>query len=241
MPPTILRASDRVATTTEWLTSSHSFSFGDHYDPANTHHGVLMVHNEDVIAPGQGFDTHPHAETEIVTWVLSGSVVHQDSEGNSGVIHPGLAQRMSAGTGILHSERNDDLEAGDEPVHLVQMWITPDEHGLDPTYDQRDISADLTPGTVVPVASGDPAHDSAIRIHNAGATLYAVRLNAGQSAAVPPGRFTHLFVAAGSVAVDGESLHASDALRATDFGGSLITAHSDSEVLIWAMSKRLGE
>ncbi len=241
MAPTIIRASDRAETTTEWLTSSHSFSFGDHYDPANTHHGVLLVHNEDVIAPGQGFDTHPHAETEIITWVLSGSVVHHDSEGHTGVIHPGLAQRMSAGTGILHSERNDHFEAGDQPVHLVQMWVAPDEHGLDPSYDQLDISAELTPGTLVPVASGDPAHDSAIRIHNAGATLYAARLSAGQSIAIPAGRFTHLFVAEGSVTVEGEALDASDALRATDFAGTTVTAFRDSEILIWTMSKRLGE
>ncbi|MDR2280974.1 MAG: pirin family protein [Gordonia sp. (in: high G+C Gram-positive bacteria)] len=241
MAPTILRASDRAATTTDWLTSSHSFSFGDHYDPANTHHGVLMVHNEDVIAPGEGFDTHPHAETEIITWVLSGSVVHQDSEGHTGVIHPGLAQRMSAGTGILHSERNDYYETGDEPVHLVQMWVAPDEYGLDPGYDQLDIGAELTPGALVPVASGVPSHDSAIRIKNSGATLYAARLNAGQRLTVPAGRFTHLFVAAGSISIEGETLTSSDALRATDFAGTVATAQTDSEVLIWAMSKRLGE
>lgn len=240
MSSTILRAADRVATETPWLTSSHSFSFGDHYDPANTHHGVLMVHNEDTIATGQGFDTHPHAETEILTWVLSGSLVHQDSEGNSGLIHPGLAQRMSAGTGVLHSERNDHA-ASTDPVHLIQMWVWPDENGLNPSYEQRDVTADLTPGSVVPIASGDRAHDSAIRIANSGATLYAVRLNAGASATVPAGRFTHLFVTTGAVTVDGDRLDTADALRASDFGGSTIVATADSEVLIWSMSKRLGE
>ncbi|GAA4641023.1 pirin family protein [Gordonia humi] len=240
MLPTIHRAADRVVTETAWLTSSHSFSFGDHYDPSNTHHGALLVHNEDVIATGQGFETHPHAETEIITWVLSGSLIHQDSQGNSGVIHPGLAQRTSAGTGIEHSERNDHAESSD-PVHLIQMWVTPDEPGRAPSYDQFDITSDLESGTIVPVASGDPAHDSAVRIANSGATLYAVRLNVGRSTAVPAGRFTHLFVTAGAVAVDGQTLGTADALRATDFGGTRITAVADAEVLIWSMSKRLWE
>jgi hypothetical protein len=103
----IQRASDRFATDVSWLDSHHCFSFGPHYDPTNTHFGLLLVSNDDVVAAGTGFDTHPHRDMEIVTWVLSGSLVHQDSEGNNGVIYPGLAQRMSAGRGILHSEKND--------------------------------------------------------------------------------------------------------------------------------------
>ena len=103
----VRRAADRFATRIPWLDSHHSFSFGGHYDPANTHHGLLLVNNDDIVAPGTGFDTHPHRDMEIVTWVLRGSLVHQDSTGHAGVIYPGLAQRMSAGTGILHSEKND--------------------------------------------------------------------------------------------------------------------------------------
>ncbi|MEN3302243.1 pirin family protein, partial [Pseudonocardia sp.] len=103
----VRRAADRFASKISWLDSHHSFSFGAHYDPANTHHGVLLVNNDDIVKPGRGFDTHPHQDMEIVTWVLRGSLVHQDSSGHSGVIYPGLAQRMSAGTGILHSEKND--------------------------------------------------------------------------------------------------------------------------------------
>lgn len=103
----IRRAEDRLTTKISWLDSKHSFSFGHHYDPDNTHHGLLLVSNDDTVLPGQGFDTHPHRDMEIVTWVLRGSLVHQDSIGHSGVIYPGLAQRMSAGTGILHSEKND--------------------------------------------------------------------------------------------------------------------------------------
>src|SRR5262245_47332916 len=109
----IRRAADRAVTTTPWLVSKHSFSFGEHYDPQNTHHGWLLVNNDDTVAPGTGFDTHPHRDMEIVTWVLSGSLTHKDSTGNSGVIYPRLAQRMSAGRGILHSEKNDSVT---EPV-----------------------------------------------------------------------------------------------------------------------------
>ena len=125
------RSADRFATDLGWLDSEHSFSFGHHHDPANTHFGLLLVSNDDVVAPGTGFETHPHRDMEIVTWVLDGGLVHQDSEGHSGVIYPGLAQRMSAGTGILHSEKNDSwrLTGGDthtEPVHFIQMWVVPD-------------------------------------------------------------------------------------------------------------------
>ena len=128
---------DRFKTRIDWLDSKHSFSFGHHRDPDNTHHGLLLVSNDDVVLPGAGFDTHPHRDMEIVTWVLKGSLVHQDSEGNTGVLYPGLAQRMSAGTGILHSEKNDSWRtqggpSHDEPVRFIQMWIPPDERGIQP-------------------------------------------------------------------------------------------------------------
>src|SRR6266403_3026987 len=111
----IRRAGDRAKTQISWLDSKHSFSFGSHYDPDNTHHGLLLVNNDDIVKPGTGFETHPHRDMEIVTWVLQGSLVHQDSTGHSGVIYPGLAQRMSAGSGILHSEKNDSWRLGGQP------------------------------------------------------------------------------------------------------------------------------
>src|ERR687886_1750781 len=165
LPPKVdvRRAADRFSTRTSWLDSKHSFSFGGHYDAANTHHGLLLVNNDDVVDPGTGFETHPHQDMEIVTWVLQGSLVHQDSTGHSGVIYPGLAQRMSAGTGILHSEKNDAwrLSGGDEhqdPVHFVQMWVVPDEAGITPGYEQLEIDHELLSGGLVPVASGRPEH-----------------------------------------------------------------------------------
>jgi quercetin 2,3-dioxygenase len=235
------RAADRYRTRIPWLDSHHSLSFGPHYDPANTHHGLLLVNNDDVVAPGTGFETHPHRDMEIVTWVLRGSLVHQDSTGHAGVIYPGLAQRMSAGTGILHSEKNDSWRlSGDrhtDPVHFVQMWVVPDEAGVEPGYAQREIDADLLSGALVPVASGRPEHgDSAIRIANRYATLHAARLEPGASVTLPEAPYLHLFVARGAVTLEGAgALAEGDAVRFTATGGQRVTATSPVEILVWEM------
>ncbi|GAA4431678.1 pirin-like bicupin family protein [Actinokineospora soli] len=245
----IRRAGERFATRIPWLDSKHSFSFGRHYDRGNTHFGLLLVNNDDIVVPGAGFDTHPHQDMEIVTWVLRGALVHQDSEGHSGIIHPGLAQRMSAGTGILHSEKNDSwrLTGGaehDEPVHFVQMWVLPDESGSAPGYEQREIDADLLGGGLVPVASGDPAHDAATRIGQRHATLYAARLAPGESAVLPDAPFVHLFVPVGAVSLEhGGPLDTGDAARLTGAGGQRVTAGPEgAEILVWEMhaTVRLG-
>ncbi len=233
----VRRAADRFATRIGWLDSKHCFSFGGHYRPDNTHFGLLLVSNDDVVAPGTGFETHPHRDMEIVTWVLSGSLVHQDSEGNSGVVHPGLAQRMSAGTGILHSEKNDY----DDPVHFVQMWVTPDTPRLDPGYEQLDINAELERGGLVPVASGLGRHESAIRIQQRDAALYAARLGAGETVTLPDAPFVHLFVPRGAVVLEGTGeLVAGDAARITDAAGQRVTAGPDgAEILAWEMHAAL--
>jgi redox-sensitive bicupin YhaK (pirin superfamily) len=242
----VRRAADRFHTSTDWLESSHSFSFGRHYDPANTSHGLLLVNNDDVVAPGSGFETHPHRDMEIVTWVLSGSLVHQDSTGRSGVLHPGLAQRMSAGTGILHSERNDAYPAEPdrrpEPVHFVQMWVVPDESGTVPGYEQREVGDQLLAGDLVPVASGMPAHDgaAAVRIGNRYAALHAARLVPGQSVQLPEAPYLHLFVPRGSVDVEAAGrLSVGDAVRGTATGGQRVTALEPAEVLVWEMHASL--
>jgi len=234
----VRRADDRAATRAPWLTSRHSFSFNDYYDPDNTHHGLLLVNNDDVVAPGAGFDTHPHRDAEIVTWVLSGALSHRDSIGNAGVIHPGLAQRMSAGTGILHSEKN---ESGSDPVHFIQMWIMPDTPGRTPGYQQHDIGDALAGGGLITVASGrDP--DAAISIGNAGATLYVARLQPGGHVALPDSPYAHLFVAVGHVELESAgALHTGDAVRCTGVGGQRLIASAPSEILIWEMHSRLGE
>ena len=236
------RANRRFHTKIDWLDSRHSFSFGPHYDPANTHFGVLMVSNDDVVKAGTGFDTHPHRDMEIVTWVLSGSLVHQDSTGHSGVIHPGLAQRMSAGTGILHSEKNDAHNAV-EDVHFVQMWVVPDTEKITPGYDQLDIGSSLDAGGLVVVASGMPRHrhESAISIRQEHAALHAARLAPGGSTASPVAPLAHLFVARGSVELEGTGvLGTGDAARITGADGQRVTAGPDgAEVLIWEMHATL--
>jgi redox-sensitive bicupin YhaK (pirin superfamily) len=245
----VRRADQRLRTEIGWLDSKHSFSFGQHYDAANTHHGLLLVNNDDIVAPGTGFETHPHRDMEIVTWVLRGSLVHQDSQGHNGIIYPGLAQRMSAGTGILHSEKNDarrDDAAADadarEPVHFVQMWVVPDENGIDPGYEQLEIDANLLRGGLVPVASGLPAHDgaSAIRIKNRYAALHAARLTPGDAIELPDAPYLHLFVPRGSVTLEGAGpLAEGDAVRFTATGGQRVTATEPAEILVWEMHATL--
>jgi redox-sensitive bicupin YhaK (pirin superfamily) len=243
----VRRAADRFATKIDWLDSKHSFSFGHHRDPANVNHGVLLVNNDDVVRPGAGFDTHPHQDMEIVTWVLRGSLVHQDSQGHSGVIYPGLAQRMSAGTGILHSEKNDSwrLQGGDEhtdPVHFVQMWVVPDEGGIAPGYEQLEIDDELLRGGLVAVASGMPQHEgnAAIRIKNKYAALHVARLQAGESVQLPEAPYLHLFVPRGEVALEGAGpLAEGDAVRFTATGGQRVTATAPAEILVWEMHATL--
>ncbi|GAA4538869.1 pirin family protein [Pseudonocardia xishanensis] len=236
----VRRAADRDATRLRWLDSHHSFSFGGHYDPANTHHGLLLVNNDDIVSPGTGFDTHPHRDMEIVTWVLDGSLVHQDSTGHSGVIYPGLAQRMSAGKGILHSEKNDSWrlqgETHTDPVHFVQMWVVPDADGITPGYEQREIDGELLSGSLIPVASGMEGHDSAIRIANKDAALHAARLQPGERVTLPEAPYLHLFVPRGSVELEGAGkLETGDAVRFTATGGQGVTATEAAEILVWEM------
>jgi redox-sensitive bicupin YhaK (pirin superfamily) len=231
MAPTvdIRRAADRGTTTTDWLDSRHSFSFGDYYDPANTHHGLLLVNNDDVVAQAAGFDTHPHRDMEIVTWVLDGALGHHDSMGNSGVVYPGLAQRMSAGTGILHSEKN---ESDTEPVHFVQMWIIPDESAITPEYQQQEVEL---AGGLATIASGRSV-DAAITIHNRNAALHGARMQIGDSVELPEAPYLHLFVPRGEITLESAGpLHEGDAVRFTASGGQRITATESAEILIWEM------
>ena len=238
----IRRAADRSLTRTPWLQSRHSFSFAAHHDPSNTHHGLLLVNNDDVVAPGTGFETHPHRDMEIVTWVLDGSLVHQDSTGHSGVIYPGLAQRMSAGRGILHSEKNDSWtisgEKHTEPVHFVQMWVVPDESGRSPGYQQLEIDHELLSGGLVTIASGMPEHrdGSAITIGNRYAALHGARLQEGDTVELPDAPYLHVFTARGEATLeDGGELCRGDAARITGSGGRRLTATGPAEVLVWEM------
>ncbi|MGH3912385.1 MAG: pirin family protein [Pseudonocardiaceae bacterium] len=249
----VRRAQDRMHTAIDWLDSWHCFSFGRHYDPANTHFGLLLVSNDDVVQAGMGFETHPHRDMEIITWVLDGSLVHQDSAGNSGLIYPGLAQRMSAGRGIAHSEKNDSwqLDGGarhDHDVHFVQMWVPPDTRAIEPGYEQLDISDELGPvdagsGDLLVVASGMEAHrdQRAISIRQQRAALHAARLQPGAVVNLPVAPFVHVYVTRGSVDLEGTGLlNTGDAARVTVSEGQRATAGPENtEILVWEMAARL--
>jgi redox-sensitive bicupin YhaK (pirin superfamily) len=228
----VRRSADRFHTRAGWLDSHHSFSFSRHYDPENTHHGLLLVSNDDRVQPGTGFDTHPHQDMEIITWVLDGEIEHKDTLANRGIIYPGLAQRMSAGSGIWHSEMNP---SGGEAVHFVQMWVPPDTEAIQPSYQQLDVNAELDKGGLVPIASGQ-GHDAAISIRQRDAVLWGGRLKPGERVTVPDARHTHVFVAIGSATLEGAGdLAEGDAVRLTGAGSPVLTAGSSgAEVLIWA-------
>ena len=148
----VRRPESRATTRADGLVSRHSFSFGPHYDPSDVGHAVLVAHNDDRVEAGAGYDTHPHRDLEIVTWVLDGGLRHEDSEGHGGVVVPGLLQRLSAGSGVRHAEHHD--VASGPTVRFVQMWVLPDEPGLTPSYAQHDVGPLLAGGDLVPVASG---------------------------------------------------------------------------------------
>jgi redox-sensitive bicupin YhaK (pirin superfamily) len=231
----IRRSKDRFHTEIPWLDSRHSFSFSHHYDPKNTHHGLLLVNNDDIVRPGTGFRTHPHQDMEIVTWVLDGELEHKDTLGNAGIIYPGLAQRMSAGRGIWHSEMNP---SGDREVHFVQMWVLPDTEAIDPSYEQLDINRELDRGGLVPIASGQ-GHQAAIQIRQKGAVLWGGRLKPGESVRLPDAPYLHLFVPKGAGMLEGVGrLESGDAARLTVAGTPLLTGDpiSGAEVLIWEMN-----
>ena len=235
VPFEIRRAGDRAHTKTNWLDSWHSFSFGSHHDPTNTGHGLLLVSNDDWVGAGTGFGMHHHDNMEIVTWVLSGRLDHRDSEGNDGELYPGLAQRMSAGTGIDHSEMNPSPS---EDVHLVQMWVLPDTRGIAPSYEQRDVNAVLDAGGLQVIASGQ-GHEGAVSLHQRGAVLWGGRLHAGETVRIPDGPHVHVFAAAGDATLGGaaagmETLSQGDAVRLWGAGDLSLTAGpSGAEPLIW--------
>jgi redox-sensitive bicupin YhaK (pirin superfamily) len=235
----IRRANERFVSRTGWLDSRHSFSFANHYDPQNTHFGLLLVSNDDIVQPGTGFMTHPHRDMEIVTWVLEGELEHKDSEGHVGLIVPGQAQRMSAGRGILHSEINYSAQ---NPVRFVQMWVLPDTNQLTPSYQETDISRLIDSGELVPIASGR-GHDGAVRIQQRDAILWGGRLRPGGSVTLPTAPAVHLYVARGPVEMEGMSVLAQgDAARITLSDGRRVTAPSDgagAEILVWEFGAAL--
>jgi len=238
------RAQRRFVTRTDWAETHHSFSFGAHYDPNNVSFGRLLVNNDDVVRAGAGYSDHPHRNDEIITWVLSGSLVHEDSHGNSGLIYPGLAQRMSAGSGIVHAERNDayriDPTRPVEPVHFIQMWIRPDESDVPPSYQQRELALSDLAGGWVPIASGRHP-DAVVSLGSAGSTLWVSVLPAGSARTLPEGDLLHLYLARGAVEVEMIGrLEQGDSLRLSASAQPKFIADAEAEVLVWQMDREQG-
>jgi len=226
----IRKANERGHAEHGWLESWHSFSFAEYYDPAHMGFSVLRVINEDIIAPGSGFGMHPHRDMEIVTYVLSGALQHQDSLGTGAVITAGEVQRMSAGTGIRHSEFN---ASGSEPVHLLQIWILPERAGITPGYEQKRIPDEEKRGRWKAIATRD-GRDGSLTIHQ-DAALYATILDDGERIEFcpEPKRVQYLQVVRGEVSMNGEVLAVGDAIAVMDEKELLLAAWGSGEVLLF--------
>lgn len=216
-----------------WLESFHSFSFADYYDPEQMGYGALRVINEDWVQPGTGFGMHGHRDMEIITYLLEGKLEHKDSMGTGSIIIPGDVQRMSAGTGVLHSEYNPSR---DEPVHLLQIWIEPNVAGIAPSYEQRHIPAAEKRGRLRLIASADGRHES-LTIHQ-DAAVYAALLDGAETAAHPLslGRRAYVHVARGQARVNGTMLQAGDAAKIADEAAVTLDAAQHAELLLFDLS-----
>jgi len=216
-----------------WLKSNHSFSFADYYDPDHSGWGNLLVINEDVIAPGTGFGTHGHRDMEIISYVLSGQLAHQDSMGNIKGIPPGDVQRMSAGTGVRHSEFN---HAEGETTHFLQIWITPKQKGIAPGYEQKTIPAAKKRGTLCLVASPDGAQDSVAM--NADAALYSGLFNGDEKAELilNPARKAYVHLIRGELEVNGQRISGGDAFKIENESKITLTNGKDAEVLVFDLT-----
>ncbi|MGW0626926.1 pirin family protein [Streptomyces sp. NPDC002758] len=198
------------------IESWHAFSFGPHYDPGNLRFGAVIACNEERLAPGAGFDEHPHSHTEIVTWVVEGELTHRDSTGHETLVRPGDVQRLSSAGGVRHVERND----GDVPLAFVQMWLAPLEPGGTPSYEIVHGIADSTPYAVP----------------EAGAMLHVRRLVPGERTAVPDAAYVYVHVVRGEIRLDGEKLAPGDAVRITEARESEAVGVTAAELLLWEMS-----
>jgi redox-sensitive bicupin YhaK (pirin superfamily) len=226
----IRRSEERGHANHGWLDSYHSFSFADYYDPDHMHFGPLRVINEDRIACGQGFGTHGHRDMEIVTCVLDGARAHRDSMGNGSTIRHGDVQRMSAGTGVMHSEFN---ASEDEPVHLLQIWVLPQRAGDQPGYEEKRFDDADKRGRLRIVASPD-GRDGSVTIHS-DASIYAALIDGAEEAALPlqAGRRAYVHVARGTLTVNGEALAAGDAAMIVDAAAVTLEQGNDAEVLVF--------
>ena len=227
---TIRKGADRGASNFGWLDSKHTFSFGHYYDPANMGSGNLRVINEDVVAGGGGFGTHPHDNMEIISYVLGGALAHKDSLGTGSVIRPGDVQRMTAGTGIAHSEFNASER---DPVHFLQIWLLPEQRGLKPSYEQKSFPTESRKGRLALVGARD-GRDGAVTIHQ-DVDLFVADLDKGQAVTHPlrAHRKAWVQVTRGEVLVNGEAVAAGDGAALTDESTVTIAANDNAEILLF--------
>lgn len=210
----IIPSEERFVGEHGWLTSRHSFSFAQYYDPDNIRFGPLRVFNEDIVQPGKGFGTHPHADMEIMSYVIDGVLEHKDSMGNTGLLRRGEVQRMTAGTGVTHSEYNHSDE---EPVHFLQIWFLPEKKGLKPSWEQKDFHPEKRPNRWVTVVSREPEGD-ALSIHQ-DVKVHLAWLEPGKELSYrqDPGRRMYLFVIRGEIVLNGEhGMKRGDTARISD-------------------------
>lgn len=224
----IIKAKDRHFNDFGWLKTYWLFSFANYYDPHNIQFGALRVFNDDVVEPGSGFPTHPHEEMEIVTIVLDGEMTHEDSMGNKTVIKAGDVQRMSAGTGLTHSEFN----LAEKPVHFYQVWILPDTPGLEPSYDQRNFTPEQWRNRLLPVASGQGLSD--IVTFHTDATIYRGQLDTGHHLSFDntPGRRVFIYLTHGELSVDGLILNSADQARVDTEKPLELEANADAHFIL---------
>jgi redox-sensitive bicupin YhaK (pirin superfamily) len=230
---TVRKSGDRGATRIAWLDSKHSFSFGDYYDPNQMGFGPLRVINEDVIAGGGGFAPHPHRDMEIVTYILSGALQHRDSLGTGSVIRPGEIQKMSAGSGIVHSEFNASRE---RHCHLLQIWIEPSSSGIEPAYEQKAIDPEAVTNHFARIAAPDARDNEVTLVQDA--QIWAAKLDSGVEPVhmLEKGRKAWLQVARGAVDVCNQPLEAGDAIAISDEDRILVRSRAPSEILLFDLA-----
>ncbi|HAA32916.1 MAG TPA: quercetin 2,3-dioxygenase [Cyanobacteria bacterium UBA8553] len=230
---TVRKAQDRGHANHGWLDSNHTFSFANYYDPKHMGFRALRVINEDRVSPGMGFGTHGHRDMEIITYVLEGAIEHKDSIGTGSVIQPGEVQRMSAGTGIMHSEFNHSKT---EPVHLLQIWLLPEKEGLPPSYEQQNFSPAKTPGQLHLVAARG-GRENALTVHQ-DVDLYAAVLKKGDriSHSFKPQRHAWVQVARGTITLNGLPLDTSDGAAISNETDIVIEATTDAEILLFDLA-----
>ena len=228
----VRKANERGAVNLGWLDSKHSFSFGDFYDPEHMGFGSLRVINDDTVQPGQGFGTHPHRDMEIISYVIDGALEHKDSMGNGAVMRSGEVQRMTAGTGVSHSEFNHSKE---DLVHFLQIWVLPEAQSLAPGYEQKNFSVEDKTNRLRLVASRDGA-DGSVTIHQ-DMRIYASVLTPGTSLthSLADGRQAWIQVASGDVTVAGESLSSGDGIAVAEIDSIDVKAGTESEILLFDM------